>query len=52
MLGEVKDSEREALQRALRWLYSPLSDFLTLEEIPASEEAGYSDSRFWAKATL
>src|SRR5580700_2452629 len=50
MRGEVKDAASEKIRGGAKWLYSPIPDFLPLEEIPASEEAGYSGSQTRAKA--
>jgi hypothetical protein len=50
MRGEVKDGASEKIRGGAKWLYSSIPDFLPLEEIPASEEAGYSGSQTRGKA--
>jgi hypothetical protein len=52
MRGEVKDGASEKLWRGTKWLESPIPEFLSVEEIPASEEAGYSSSHSEAKTML
>jgi hypothetical protein len=52
MRGEVKDGPAEEQQRALKEHRSPIPSFPLVDEIPASEEAGYSNSFFKAMAML